>query len=187
MAFVRKKKVKGHDYYQLVESYRENGRMRQRVLAHLGHVDTLEAAIENTTEELKKTRAKQWALSEEREGILSDLNEQLPKVMGFHGGVPPRYGEFMSADTYGRLEYGVSIDSRYRAGFPDYYSRFRSPLATNFGYPAAYGGYWGFVGVCGRYWRIPQEIEGLETRAARLEKRLEKLRQVTGGAKMTAP
>jgi hypothetical protein len=45
MAYVRKKRVGGREYYQLVEGYRENGKVRQRVLAHLGKRETPEAAI----------------------------------------------------------------------------------------------------------------------------------------------
>ena len=36
MAFIRTKKVKNHTYYYLVESYTENGRMKQRILKYLG-------------------------------------------------------------------------------------------------------------------------------------------------------
>jgi hypothetical protein len=36
MAFVRTKKVKGHIYYYLVESYMENGTVKQRILKYLG-------------------------------------------------------------------------------------------------------------------------------------------------------
>ena len=46
MAFVTRKRVNGYEYYQLVESYRENGKERQRTLAHLGEYPTVEAAIE---------------------------------------------------------------------------------------------------------------------------------------------
>jgi hypothetical protein len=43
--FVRRKKVKGYIYYQLVRNYREDGKHRQQVLCHLGIYRTLEAAI----------------------------------------------------------------------------------------------------------------------------------------------
>jgi len=35
MAFIRKKKIRGKDYSYLVESYREDGKVKQRVLAYL--------------------------------------------------------------------------------------------------------------------------------------------------------
>ena len=45
MTFVRKKRVNGYEYYQLVESYRENGKVRQRTLAHLGEYLTVEEPL----------------------------------------------------------------------------------------------------------------------------------------------
>jgi hypothetical protein len=49
VAFVREKKVPGRDgkqysYYQLVEGKRVDGRVRQRVIAHLGRFDSKEEA-----------------------------------------------------------------------------------------------------------------------------------------------
>ncbi len=51
VAYVREKKVrnketgKTYGYYQLVEGVRENGKVRQKVLAHLGEHRSLEAAM----------------------------------------------------------------------------------------------------------------------------------------------
>jgi hypothetical protein len=42
--FVRKKVVKGRTYYQVVESYRQGGRIRHRTLASLGTHPTIEEA-----------------------------------------------------------------------------------------------------------------------------------------------
>lgn len=36
MAYVRRKRVKGHEYYYLVESYRRDGKVRTRTLKYLG-------------------------------------------------------------------------------------------------------------------------------------------------------
>jgi hypothetical protein len=52
MAFIRTKRVGEHEYFQLVENYREDGHHRQRVLAHLGQHDTVEAALEAAREKL---------------------------------------------------------------------------------------------------------------------------------------
>lgn len=41
MAFIRKKKVKGKNYYYIVESYKENGAVKQRVLGYIGTADNL--------------------------------------------------------------------------------------------------------------------------------------------------
>jgi hypothetical protein len=44
MAYVRKKRVGKYEYYQLVEGKRVDGKVRQRVIAHLGKHDSIEAA-----------------------------------------------------------------------------------------------------------------------------------------------
>src|SRR3990172_2904252 len=48
--FIRSIKVRGssgtvHEYVRIVESIRENGRVRQKVIANLGRRDTLEAVL----------------------------------------------------------------------------------------------------------------------------------------------
>ena len=56
MAYVRKKKVKGVEYYQLVQSRRVNGNPRQRVLLHLGRHPTVDAAIKEWPRETRRLR-----------------------------------------------------------------------------------------------------------------------------------
>src|SRR5215211_8728282 len=56
MAYVRKKKVKGVEYYQLVQSRRVNGNPRQRVLLHLGRHPTVDAALKEWPSEIKRLR-----------------------------------------------------------------------------------------------------------------------------------
>lgn len=41
MAFIRKKKVKGKNYYYIVESYKVKGDVKQRVLCYIGTADNL--------------------------------------------------------------------------------------------------------------------------------------------------
>ncbi len=41
MAYVRRKRIKGHDYYYLVESYRRNGKVKTRTLKYLGTTPTV--------------------------------------------------------------------------------------------------------------------------------------------------
>jgi hypothetical protein len=36
VAYVRRKRLKGHDYYYLVESYRQAGKVKTRTLQYLG-------------------------------------------------------------------------------------------------------------------------------------------------------
>ena len=45
MAYVRTKKVKGWEYYQLVESRRVDGKPRQKVILHLNHYPTVDEAL----------------------------------------------------------------------------------------------------------------------------------------------
>jgi hypothetical protein len=56
MVYVRKKRVKDRDYHQLVESYREDGKVRQRVLVHLGEYPTVDAALEGLPERIALSR-----------------------------------------------------------------------------------------------------------------------------------
>jgi hypothetical protein len=56
MVFVRKKKVKGREYYQLVESRRVDGKPRQKVLLHLGKHATVDAALKNWSKEIRNLR-----------------------------------------------------------------------------------------------------------------------------------
>jgi hypothetical protein len=45
MAFVRKKRLGGYEYYQLVENRWIDGKPRQRVLLHLGRYSDIEVAL----------------------------------------------------------------------------------------------------------------------------------------------
>lgn len=52
-AFVRKKRSRGGEYYQLVESYRVEGKPRQRVLVHLGSYPTVDDALREWPKEIE--------------------------------------------------------------------------------------------------------------------------------------
>ena len=71
-AFVRRKKVGDYDYYQVVESRRVDGEPRQRVLLHLGHHETADAALEAWPEEIEGLRR----LAREDRQRLETLSEQ---------------------------------------------------------------------------------------------------------------
>jgi len=45
MAYLRTKNVDGHRYHQLVEGYREDGKVKQRVLTHLGTYESVNEAL----------------------------------------------------------------------------------------------------------------------------------------------
>jgi hypothetical protein len=52
MAYVRKKRVGKYEYYQLVEGKRVDGKVRQRVIAHLGKHDSID--IDLTDDDWRK-------------------------------------------------------------------------------------------------------------------------------------
>jgi hypothetical protein len=56
MTYVRKKKVKRYEYYQLVENHRVDGKPRQRMIMHLGKEPTVDDALENWPKEIKNRR-----------------------------------------------------------------------------------------------------------------------------------
>ncbi len=56
MSYVRKKRVGGREYHQLVESHRVNGQPRQKVLVHLGRYATVEEALVGLPREIENAR-----------------------------------------------------------------------------------------------------------------------------------
>jgi hypothetical protein len=61
MAYVRKKKIRGgngktYTYHQLVRGYREDGKVKQEVVAHLGRHETPEAALAYWQEQAQRWR-----------------------------------------------------------------------------------------------------------------------------------
>jgi hypothetical protein len=74
MAFVRTKRVSGREYFQLVENYRdEDGRHRQRVLAHLGQNPTVEAAIEDLARGERAEIERGWQMRPKTRARLENL------------------------------------------------------------------------------------------------------------------
>ena len=68
MPYVRETTVKGHDYYQLVEGRRVNGKVKQKVLKHLGRFNGIEEAraaagvVPNYIERLEELGAvREWS------------------------------------------------------------------------------------------------------------------------------
>ncbi len=51
-AYVRRKRSRGGEYYQLVESHRVEGKPRQKVLVHLGRHPTVEDALREWPKEI---------------------------------------------------------------------------------------------------------------------------------------
>src|SRR4051812_13741600 len=55
-ALVRKKRSRGSEYYQLVESHRVEGEPRQRVLVHLSKHATVDDALHEWPKEIERLR-----------------------------------------------------------------------------------------------------------------------------------
>jgi hypothetical protein len=65
VAYVRRKRLKGHDYYYLVESYRQGGKVKTRTLKYLGTTPEVPAKFQYL---LEATRARRG----QRQGLLWD-------------------------------------------------------------------------------------------------------------------
>jgi hypothetical protein len=84
--FVRRKKVKGNTYYQLVRNYREDGKHKQQFLCHLGRYKSLEAAIA-TERELAEQNERASATHSElaqyaKELCLEEYAEEIEEMGG---------------------------------------------------------------------------------------------------------
>ena len=107
--FVRRKKVKGNIYYQLVRNYREDGKHRQQFLCHLGRHKSLEAAIaaERELAEEHEDKAAHW--SEEARLTKELLHEE--------------YGEEIGHTVPSRRQ----ADLRWRAFWKEYRQKYLMP------------------------------------------------------------
>jgi hypothetical protein len=56
LVFVHTKKSRNHTYLQIVENYREDGKVRQRVVQYLGNYDSPEEALEGMSHRLRRAR-----------------------------------------------------------------------------------------------------------------------------------
>jgi hypothetical protein len=73
VAYVRKKKVKGQVYHQIVANHRVDGRPRQRVLLHLGNYPTVDDALEGWPKDIERLRAlAREVRGKTREGSISE-------------------------------------------------------------------------------------------------------------------
>jgi hypothetical protein len=76
MTYVRKKKVKRYEYYQLVENHRVDGKPRQRVIMHLGKEPTVDAALENWPKEIKYLRRREKQHGDRYENLTEELKNK---------------------------------------------------------------------------------------------------------------
>jgi hypothetical protein len=84
--FVRRKKVKGNTYYQLVRNVREDGKHKQQFLCHLGPHKSLEAAIAAERELAEHHERVAATHSEEaqyvKEFCLEEYTEEIEEMRG---------------------------------------------------------------------------------------------------------
>ena len=90
MAYVRRNRVGGLEYYQLVETQRVGDKRRQKMLVHLGRYATVDEALENLPmrielsrralsrypKKVQPRRERRIASEEERLATLRRLREQ---------------------------------------------------------------------------------------------------------------
>ena len=77
MAYVRQKKNSYGPYYQLVESYRDGSKVRQRVIVHLGKYPTVEEYLAGTREEITHLRHRAAAERDKAESIKHGAPERM--------------------------------------------------------------------------------------------------------------
>src|SRR5829696_3983289 len=76
MVFVRRKKMHGKHYYQLVRNDRVAGKHRQKVLCHLGVHDSIEAAIADTQRQVDHYEKEAASKEEEAHRIEAELKKR---------------------------------------------------------------------------------------------------------------
>jgi hypothetical protein len=83
--FARVKESRGGEYLQIVENYRDDGRVRQRVVMYVGHCGTIDEALERMPKERRALRRQ--GLREEADhlaeklGALQRLVSEHPDVL----------------------------------------------------------------------------------------------------------
>ncbi len=82
MAFIRKRKNKsGNASYQVVQSYRQDGRVRQRVLACLMYSPTISGAIATLERRIADERGSYSPQSGQRVQAMRQQIEKLKRVL----------------------------------------------------------------------------------------------------------
>jgi hypothetical protein len=91
LMFIRRKVIKGVTYYALVESYRKDGKVRQRILFSLCRQPTFEAAIER-----QSRRIAYWQAENAKSGgnyaigTIADIQERIKVLQKWQSVVPEK-------------------------------------------------------------------------------------------------
>jgi hypothetical protein len=177
VSFVRKKRVHNKEYYQLVENYREDGKHRQRVLAHLGKHPSLDSMIAEVAAKAAKADDRVARLRTVLQTLGEDIKRHYSRLIDgeWRGQVPTQA-------QLGELRYRVVRQSYGEADYPD------SPAGKWGGAPTNYWRYHWYLkteyGVDNRefdhdmegYWSLERQVEGTERLEKKLQSRLDELR-----------
>jgi hypothetical protein len=115
VAFIRRKKVHGHEYYQAVHNYRDGaGKHRQKVLCHLGRSNSFREAIAAERKEVKVYQKRAFEQRREAEALRIKLLDLYGPE--FVDGEIPSEAEAWQGFTfwYEQWEVHVNPDHPYR-------------------------------------------------------------------------
>ena len=124
--YVRITKAGGHQYAQLVESFREGGKVRKRVIANLGRVD-----------EIKRNPRKLESLAGGVNGLMGRAENSVSK---FDFNEAPAYGNVFALDELWKdLEIDKALKRALRSGRreTDAHALIKAMVSTGSALPAA--------------------------------------------------
>ncbi len=95
--FARVKKSRGGEYLQIVENYREGGKVRQRLMLYVGHYESVGDALESMPREISYLRGRATRAGQVESGPLREKArdaaarfEDLKRLAGDHPGMVER-------------------------------------------------------------------------------------------------
>jgi hypothetical protein len=111
--FTRVKESRQQEYLQIVENYREDGKVRQRVVLYVGHYTSIEDALENIPRDRRRLRSQATRKDNERlrreADTLDERLNALRQLVAEHPDLVER--DRRRAERHRRRQAG-----RYRAG-----------------------------------------------------------------------
>src|SRR5919107_629684 len=83
--FARVKESRNGEYLQIVENYRDEGRVRQRMVLYVGHYDSIDDALHRMPGELRNWRARRTRIAGHEEVSRKEV-EDLNYLIGVTDG-----------------------------------------------------------------------------------------------------
>ncbi len=174
MAFIRRKKINGHYYYQAVRNYRDGeGRHRQELLCHLSKNETLDATI--AAERAKLDTARETELSQkqrQKELYYEVMQDYEWSIINEWDGVIPDPCDPEYFDPY----YLIDLRSEWQTYEP--YRHGNHEYREHAIYFEALDMELSFLDLCDAYHRASDSAREARLAVATHEKRLERLLQV---------